>query len=161
MTDDEGKKQRDSKNPKWLKKAVDDVIAQDVVTEPFDIKAVAHHLLERPEHPLPDDLRDVLAAWLEVHNEVRLTNIGSGRDEAEWYSLADRLVENGLTLLFACELVKKHFDLDQDIANMETMFKRHRRKRSKHAKNIDALVKAILSGDDDEIEKAVDKKKGT
>ena len=36
MTDDEGKKQRDRKNPKWLKKAVDDVIAQDVVTEPID-----------------------------------------------------------------------------------------------------------------------------
>ena len=161
MTDDDGKNRRDKKTPKWLKKAVDDVIAQDVVAEPLDVKAVARHLLERPEYAMPEDHLDVLAAWLEVYNTVRLTRIGSGRNEAEWYSLADRLVENGLSVLSACELAEKHFGLDQDIANIETMFKRHRRNRSKHAKIIDALVRAILSGDEDKIEKVVDKKKGT
>jgi hypothetical protein len=161
MTDDDGKKRRDKKNPKWLKKAADDVIAQDVLIEPLDVKAVARHLLERSEYPMPEDHLKVLAAWLEVCNEVRLTRIGSGRNEAEWYSLADRLVENGLSVLSACELAKKHFGLAQDIANMETMFKRHLRNRSKHVKRMDALVGAILSSDDDKIEKAVDEKKGT
>ena len=161
MTNGEEEKRRDKKHPKWLEKVVDDDIAKDIVADPFDIKTVAYHLLERPEYPMPADHVDILAGWLEVYNEVRLSRIGSGPNEADWYSLADRLVENGLTLICACEQVKEHFGLTQDIAVMETMFKRHRRKRSKHAKGIDGLVKAILSGDRDKIENAENKKEGT
>ena len=159
--DQAGKRRHRGRNPKWLKKAVDEGIAHDIVDEPIDIEAVAHHLLERPEYPLPEDYLKVLTAWLEAYNEVRLTHIGSGRQESNWYSLADRLVENGLTVNYACEKAKNCFGLYQDISDLETMFKRHRRNRSKQAKNIDDLVRAILSGDEDKMDKAINKKKGT
>ena len=106
---------------------------------------------------MPKDHIDVLSAWLEDYNGYRLARIGSGPDEAEWYSLAGRLVENGLTIRSACEHAEQRFGLELDISDLETMFKRHRRKRSTQAKNIETLAKAILSGNDYKIEKASEK----
>ena len=51
MTNGEEEKRRDKKHPKRLEKVVDDDIAKDIVADPFDIKTVAYHLLERPEYP--------------------------------------------------------------------------------------------------------------
>ncbi|MBT3361578.1 MAG: hypothetical protein HN403_18295 [Rhodospirillales bacterium] len=136
MTDD--KKQR---NPKWLKEVADEALANDILKENRSIKTVGDHLINHSSRPLPSDLLNVLDHWLRDFNHVRI----EGRRSRECYSLADRLVENGFSIEFACEKAKLHFGVGTDIDNLIRRYKDFRSKRNDEEKELEALVREISS----------------